>query len=114
MGYIILALSCVFAFSFALYMYGERKGSLAYAAHIFGIFFAGLGALASIFVLMSVFDWVAAGYRVDILNREHGTSYTQSEFFWAGDVINTTRIILQQIEANGHDMCPDAAPSGEL
>lgn len=36
-------------------------------------------------------DWVAAKYKADIVNREYGTTYTQAEMFYAGEVIDVVR-----------------------
>ena len=36
-------------------------------------------------------SWVAAKYKADIVNREYGTTYTQAEMFYAGEVIDVVR-----------------------
>ena len=59
-----------------------------------------LGLVIYCFVLWSYF---AAGYQVDIVNREYGTSYTQEEMFYASDVIETVRELQRKrIEVNGN------------
>ena len=44
----------------------------------------GLGVYAFL-----CFSYIAAGHKVDIINKEYATSYTQEEIFYASDVIDT-------------------------
>lgn len=49
-----------------------------------------------------VFNYMAAGTKAEVLNREFGTSYTQQEIFFASDVIDTVRELKRErIEING-------------
>lgn len=60
--------------------------------------FAGL----AVYCLVA-WSYFAAGYQVDIVNREYGTSYTQEEMFYASDVIETMRELQRErIEVNGN------------
>ena len=38
-----------------------------------------------------MFNWIAVSHQVKIINREHGTNYTQAELFYASSVIDTVR-----------------------
>lgn len=54
-----------------------------------------------IFVGLS-YDYVAAEYKTNIINKEFGTSYTQQEVFWAEDVIEEVRQLKRErMEVNG-------------
>ncbi len=33
--------------------------------------------------------WITAEYTAAVFNRKYGTSYTQEEFFWAGETIKS-------------------------
>lgn len=49
------------------------------------------------------FNYTAAGHKAKIVNREYQTNYTQTEVFYASDVINTVRELnRQRIEVNGN------------
>lgn len=87
-------------------------GLLRYAdSHLngFGMVAALIGVLLSLALAVSIFLYVAMGwqriaanYKADIINREYGTSYTAEEIFWAGDVIETIRVLdRQRIEVSG-------------
>jgi hypothetical protein len=49
--------------------------------------------LVGILIISMAFNWIAAGQKVNILSREYGTHYTQSEIFYAADVIETVKEI---------------------
>lgn len=60
---------------------------------------AGFGAICYAF---TVYSWLAADYKADIINREYGTNYTREEVFFASGVIDTIRELnRQRIEVNG-------------
>lgn len=63
----------------------------------------GVVSVASLLVyVFSLFQWFAADYKADIINREYGTAYTQAEMFWASDVIDTVRELQRKrVELNG-------------
>ena len=49
---------------------------------------------SAVFVLaLAVYapKWVGAKYKADIVNREYGTTYSQAEMFYAGEVIDVVR-----------------------
>lgn len=49
-----------------------------------------------------VYDYIAAGYKKEIINREYGTNYTRQEVFYASDVIETVRELNRtRLEVNG-------------
>jgi len=47
-----------------------------------------IGIIGLVLYMLFAFFYIAAGYQADILNREYGTHYTQSEVFYARDVID--------------------------
>ena len=71
------------------------------------------------FVLLGVYavvswEYLAAEYKVDIVNREYGTEYTQLEMFYASDVIETVRELdRKRIEING-DLITGDLITGDL
>jgi hypothetical protein len=72
---------------------------------IFGIILGGFSAFMVIVFCIFIFDWQAAEYRVKIINREYGTSYTREEVFYAHDVIDTIRELdRKRVEINGDIM----------
>ncbi len=49
-----------------------------------------------------VLDYVGAGFKKDIINREYKTNYTQDEIFYASKVIDQIRELdRKRIEING-------------
>ena len=49
-----------------------------------------------------IWNWFAADYQSQIINREYGTNYTQAEVFYASDVIDTVRQLdRKRYEVNG-------------
>ena len=72
------------------------KGMALPMIAVFGFFGLALYALAA-------FNYVGAGQKAEIINREYGTNYTQKEVFYASDVIETIREMKRQrIELNGN------------
>ncbi len=64
--------------------------------------FASTGFVGLVIYSCLAWQYFAAEYRKDIINREYGTSYTQLEVFYASKVINTVRELeRQRIEVNG-------------
>ncbi len=49
-----------------------------------GFVLTGITAIAFCF---ASWDYVASGYKANIINREHGTSYTREEVYFAPDVV---------------------------
>ena len=50
-----------------------------------------LTALLLFLYAFMVARWIGAEYKADIVNREYGTTYTQAEMFYAGEVIDVVR-----------------------
>lgn len=73
-------------------------------------FLIGLGVVSIILttICMIIFaincvDYVACGYKAEIINKEYGTHYTQAEVFYGSDVIETIQQVKRQrIEINGN------------
>ena len=63
------------------------------------VFCGGVGLIT---YTVMVYFYVASQYQADILNREYGTTYTQTEVFFASDVIEKIRELdRKRIEVNG-------------
>lgn len=59
-----------------------------------GILACFLGGALCLFIGVFTFfawEWTAAKYKVNIINREYDTSYTREELFYAKDVIETIK-----------------------
>lgn len=64
--------------------------------------FAVIGFVGLIFYGFLVYGYIAAEYQVGIINREYNTEYTQKEFFYASNVIETVRELdRKRVEVNG-------------
>jgi hypothetical protein len=64
--------------------------------------FACAGLVGLFAYSLATWEYYAASYKKDIINREYGTSYTQLEVFYASDVIDTVRKLnRKRIEING-------------
>lgn len=83
----------------------SRYGSDGYDSRHFlalmsGLVSCGAAALGAAIGVCVLYSWVSAETRAAIVNREYGTSYTQSEIFYAEDIIDTIRQIKRtRIEA---------------
>ena len=61
-----------------------------------------IGFIGLFFYPFVAWDYFAAEYKRDVINREYGTSYTKLEIFYASDVIDTVRELdRKRIEVNG-------------
>ena len=61
-----------------------------------------MGILVLLVYPFGVYNYIAAGTKAEIINREYGTSYTQQEVFYASDVIDTVQELKRQrIQLNG-------------
>ena len=64
--------------------------------------FATVGFIGLIIYGFLAYGYIAAEYQVAIINREYNTEYTQKEFFYASNVIETVRELdRKRIEVNG-------------
>ena len=62
-----------------------------------------LGAFTTLSVIiytLFIWDWIAADYKVNIINREYNTNYTREEVFYAKDVIET----IKNLERNRYEI----------
>lgn len=95
---IIAAWMAVFLLRYAV----NDSSDACFLAGVAGIV---LGTVAGTFAIVYVgvaFTWFSAEHKADIINREYGTNYTQSEIFWASDVIDTIHHIKRnRYEING-------------
>ncbi len=95
---ILIALVCFTALSAWLWSIGDYSFLSIVVAPIS----TTLGLIG--FVIYAVFSWgyFAAGYKVEIINKEFGTHYTQEQLFYASDVIDEIRELKRtRIELNG-------------
>lgn len=62
-----------------------------------------IGLIAVIIMFFAFWDYMAAGYKKEIINTEFQTNYTQDQIYFAEDVIDEIREIQRQrIELNGN------------
>lgn len=102
--YLIFVSILVAAVAFVMLLnYGSRgyKGR-HFLAELLGIIGCGSTVVIAIIYACALWSWTAADYKAQIINREYGTSYTQSEVFYASDVIETVRQLdRKRYEING-------------
>lgn len=97
---LLILLVCI---SIALLHYSDIfRGDLGFLAGLVGL----LGLLATCVTafagLVFAYDWYAASYQAQIINREYDTQYTQAEVFYASNVIDAMRMLdRKRIELNG-------------
>lgn len=92
---IVLAILAVFLIVFS----AEVESFLCFFLGVIAAILAATGLISYAF-----FGWnyIAAEYKADIINREYGTNYTQAEVYWAADVIDTVRELdRKRVELNG-------------
>lgn len=66
-----------------------------------------LGVVGLLMYSVLVYEYVASGYKADIINREYSTTYTKLEIFYASDVIDTVRELNRtRVELNGDLITP--------
>ena len=106
MGWIAFGLVIALIITIVLWVVAANNGGDDWwgvvAATIASVSSAVIVVTAIMFAFV-VYDYQAADYKAQIINREYGTSYTQDEVFWAEDVIDTIREIDRtRIEVNGN------------
>ena len=70
---------------------------------LYAAIFIFLGLICLTLYGFTAWSYFAAKYKKDIINREYGTDYTQSEVFYASDVIDTVRELhRKRMEINGN------------
>ena len=92
--------------SAALLLYSDKDwGGPGTFSAFTGIMLATGTGVAGFGYAVLCWSWMAAEYKVEIINREYGTHYTQAELFWASDVINMVRELdRKRVEINGDIM----------
>jgi len=70
---------------------------------VIGVIFAMAGITALLIYSFVGYEYIAAGYKKDLINAEFNTEYTQAQIFYASDVIDEIRELKRQrIELNGN------------
>ena len=60
------------------------------------------GGFSAVSYTFSGWSYLAAKHKANIINREYGTNYTQSEIYWASGVVDTIRELeRKRVEVNG-------------
>lgn len=81
---------------------GAKIGDYGFVADVVAPIFTICGFIGLSVYAFLVYDYIAADYKKDIINREYKTDYTQAEVFYASDVIDTIRQLnRKRIELNG-------------
>lgn len=100
---ILIAIVVAGATAIAMIIHCNQTDNLP--SGVFGAILAFCVGLSAIFYAAAGWDWFAAEYKTTIINREYHTNYTQSEVFWASDVIDAIRDLdRKRIELNGDIM----------
>lgn len=59
--------------------------------------------IMAISLMIGGYEYIAAGHKANIINREYGKNYTREEIFYADRVIDTIRELdRQRMEINGN------------
>ena len=91
----IIAL-CVFGFFLI------RRSEPYEIGKLIGFCFSSIGSALLLMYFFMFFDYISAGHKAKIINREFGTEYTQKEVFYAEDVIDAIAEIKRtRVELNG-------------
>ena len=70
---------------------------------VIGVIFAMVGITGLLIYSFVGYEYIAAGYKKDLINAEFNTEYTQAQIFYASDVIDEIRELKRQrIELNGN------------
>ena len=89
----------------ALSMYGinkELKWGYGFVSGYICPLFVTVGFVGLVIYAILVLSYVGAEHKANILNKEYGTNYTQTEVFYASSVIDTIRELdRKRIELNG-------------
>jgi len=103
---ILIAIICAGIIGAFLLAYSlDNYNGIGFLSNIFGFLLSVASAISFIIYAFSAWSWFAAEHKANIINSEYGTKYTQSDIFWASDVIDTIRQIdRKRIEVNGDIM----------
>lgn len=105
MIYMLIAIALLIICGIKLVTYANedyRYGAKETIINIIGFVFLILSLIASVLYIFAGFNWVASGYKAEIINREYGTNYTTQEVFFASSVIDTIRQLdRKRIDLNG-------------
>ena len=97
---ILIALIALVVLAIMFFVWAEARDIIF--AHILGVICAVCATLGLTAYAITGWSYIAAEYKADIINREYGTNYTQSEVYWASDVIDTVRELdRKRVELNG-------------
>jgi len=98
MIYILIAIIAIIVLS----LIGIRLNNWGLLSDLLCPLFAAFGFVALFIYAILVYEYVAASYQKDIINREYHTNYTQAEVFYASNVIDTIRELdRKRVELNG-------------
>ena len=101
---VAIIIAAVMSYVLFKYSFGEY-GIENVGAWLLGLIFGVLSAGSAIVYAFTVWSYIAADYKAEIINREYGTNYTQEEVFYASDVIDTIRNLdRKRYEFNGDIM----------
>lgn len=105
---ILLAILLSAAIGFALCKFGDSGyNTVNVLSMIAGVVILVATSISSLVYVFAGWQWYAAEHKAKIINREYGTKYTQSEVFYASDVIDTVRQLdRSRVEINGNILKP--------
>jgi hypothetical protein len=100
---LLVAIFMLIILSAALIIYADEGDTIMYSLSCaVGVIGVLVSVVSLIVYICLIYDYIGASYKAEIINTEYSTNYTQEEFFWASDVINTVRELNRtRIEING-------------
>ena len=100
---ILTAIVVAAVMSVVLFKYGDDGYKTRHTlAGVVGLLLGTGTGLCALVYALTVWGWIAADHKAQIINREYGTNYTQAEVFYASDVIETVRQLdRKRYEING-------------
>lgn len=98
MTLLLLGLFLLSVLSVFLIVWGYHRDSMV--ALVLGMLGVTISVPGLMVYVLTIYSWVASGYKADIINAEYNTKYTQAQIFYASDVIETIR----NLNRNKHEL----------
>lgn len=91
---IIITLALVVLAGCGIFLQTRYRNNLErFSVEFIGIIMTIVSGIAILPWSILCIDYISAGHKAQLINKEYGTNYTQEDVFYAGDVINTIREI---------------------
>ena len=80
-------LGCIAMVAIAALLFWYSLEENVVGAYVVGVFIACAAACLIVATFVTFTNWVSAGPRAELLNREFGTHYTADDIFYGDDII---------------------------